>query len=457
MEDFAFLSPFSWRYGSREMREIFSEIRRRKLWRRIWLALAEAQAKHGLVSPEELQELSSKVEEVDLKRAQEVESQIGHDLVAELRVYAEQCPRGGGKLHMGATSMDIEDNADIIRFREALRLIKQRLAELLSILAQQIERYATLPCMGYTHLQPAEPTTLGYRLSNYAQDLLLDLRLIRFVEREFLLGKGIKGAVGSSAAFRELTGDPAGLEREVMEKLGIEAFPIASQTYPRKLDFILLCSLASLAQSLYRLASDFRHLQMLGEVMEPVGEKQVGSSAMPFKRNPTGCERTCSLCRYVSALPQVAWENASQSILERTLDDSANRRIILPEAFLAVDECLILLRKIVSGLVVNENKISENLRRWGPFAMLERVLLALVKKGHNRQGMHERLRQISMRAWKEVDQGKENPLLELLKSDEVVGKLEGLDELMKIETYLGDAPQRCLQWVRNTLRPKLKE
>ena len=453
-----FLSPFTWRYGSSEMRKIFSEIRRRKLWRRVWLALARAQAKYGLLSEEELKELEAAAEKIDIKRAEEIEREIGHDLMAELRTYAEQCPKAGGKLHAGATSMDIEDNADVLRFRDAVDLLRKRIISCLSLLAQLIQKYKSLVCIGYTHLQPAEPTTLGYRLCVYAQDLVLDLRLLEFVEENFLRGKGMKGAVGTSAGFMELVGGKAWeLECEVMKELGIKAYPIATQTYPRKLDFVLLSSLSSLAQSLYKFASDLRHLQFIGEVLEPMGKKQVGSSAMPFKRNPVLSERICSLCRYVSVLPQVAWENAAQSLLERTLDDSANRRIILPEAFLAMDECLLLLQKVLSGLEVNTQRISENLRRFAPFAATEVILMELVKKGYSRQEMHERLRKLSMRAWEEVDKGGENPLPKLLREDPIIGKLDNLEELLRIERYVGDAEQRAESWLKNELLPLLEK
>ena len=453
-----FLSPFTWRYGSQEMRQIFSEVKRRKLWRKVWLALAKAQAKYGLLSQEELKELETAVEKIDIQRAEEIEREIGHDLMAELRTYAEQCPRAGGKLHAGATSMDIEDNADVLRFREATNLLIKRITACLSELARLIRQYKDLVCMGYTHLQPAEPTTLGYRLCGYAQDLLLDLRLLEFVRENFLKGKGMKGAVGTSASFKELIGeDVEEFEREVMRELGIEAYPIATQTYPRKLDFVLLSSLSSIAQSLYKFASDLRHLQFMGEVFEPRGRKQVGSSAMPFKRNPVLSERICSLCRYVSVLPQVAWENAAQSLFERTLDDSANRRIILPEAFLALDECFLLLQRILRGLEVNEQKIAENLQKFAPFATTEIILMELVKRGHNRQEMHERLRNLCMRAWEEVDRGKENPLPKLLKEDPIIGQLGNLEELMKVEKYIGDVRERVERWLENELLPSLEK
>lgn len=460
-----FLSPFTWRYGSREMREIFSEIHYRSLWRKIWVSLAEAQADYGLVSEEELEDLRSKAspEHIDLERAHEIEEEIHHDLMAEVRTYAEQCPEGGGKIHLGATSMDIEDNADVIRMKKAFELILNKLAGCLKVLSEHIEEYKNLTCMGWTHLQPAEPTTLGYRFANYAQDLVLDLKAVETLMSDFLKGKGIKGAVGTSASYRRILGeegDPAEMEEKVMEELEIDYFPISTQTYPRKLDFLVLSTLSSIAQSAHKFALDLRHLQSppYGELSEPRKKSQVGSSAMPSKKNPIKSERICSLSRYVSTLPKVAWENASQSVLERTLDDSANRRIIIPESFLAVDETLMLYRGILSGIEVYPNMIENNLQRFGAFAGTEAVLMKLVEKGKDRQKIHERLRLLSSEAWSEVIEGMENPLPLLLKEDEVIGKeldAEEIDELLKPAKHVGDAPERCEAFLKEEIEPIL--
>ncbi|MCX7670751.1 MAG: lyase family protein, partial [Anaerolineae bacterium] len=347
-----YLSPFTWRYGSPEMRAIWSEVHRRRLWRRIWVALAEAQQVAGLVTEEQVADLRAHAEEINLPRALEIEAEIHHDLMAEVRTYAEQCPVGGGIIHLGATSMDIEDNADALRLREALDLVLDKLVGLLLAFAEQIEAWADAPTMAFTHLQPAEPTTIGYRLAQYAQDLWSDYEELRRV-RDGLRGKGFKGAVGTSASYMQLLDamenrpSPAGdrfadFEANVMAALGLEAFPVATQTYPRKQDYRVLAALAGLGSSLYKFAFDLRVLQSppIGEWSEPFGARQVGSSAMPFKRNPIHAENMDSLARYVAALPRVAWDNAAHSLLERTLDDSANRRVILPEAFLAVDELL---------------------------------------------------------------------------------------------------------------------
>ena len=445
-----FLSPFSWRYGSEPMRALWSEAAKRQLWRRIWVALAEAQQRAGLVSAEQVADLQAHVDEIDLARAQAIEAEIHHDLMAEVRTFAEQCSAGGGIIHLGATSMDVEDNADALRMREALDMLLGRLGPLLESLAGQMERWAETPVIALTHLQPAEPTTLGYRLAQLGQDLLADYReMIRV--RDEIRGKGFKGAVGTSASYSQLlagTGmTAAGLEAAIMERLGLEAFTVATQTYPRKQDWRVLNALAGLAGSLYKFAFDLRLLQSppLGELAEPFGRHQVGSSAMPFKRNPINAENMDSLARYVATLPRVAWDNAAHSLLERTLDDSANRRIVIPEAFLACDELLRRAGRILGGLRVNEAAMARNMSLYGAFAATERVLMELARAGADRQAMHELIRGHSMSAWQAVQSGDENPLCELLARDATVLSYlpaERVRELMDANEYVGDAPER---------------
>ncbi len=450
-----YLSPFTWRYGSREMRALWSEAGKRRLWRRIWVALAEAEAAAGLVAPEQVADLRARADCIDLARAQEIEAEIGHDLMAEVRCYAEQCPVGGGIIHLGATSMDVEDNADALRLRQALALVERGLRELLAALAGRIEETCDLPAMAYTHLQPAEPTTVGYRLCQYAQDLLLDLEGLQRA-RAAVKGKGFKGAVGTSASYQQLLAGtgmaPQELEARVLGALGLEAYPVATQTYPRKVDWLVLNALAGLAGSLHRLALDLRILQSppFGEWSEPFGRWQVGSSAMPFKRNPVTAEKVCSLARFVAALPAVAWENAALSALERTLDDSANRRAALPEAFLAVDEIVGSATRLVRGLSLHEAAIGRNLATYGPFAATEALLMELARAGGDRQHWHERLREHALAAWGAVRAGEPNPLAERLLADgEVTGLVapERLRELLDVRRYVGDAPERCRQFV----------
>jgi adenylosuccinate lyase len=460
-----FLSPFTWRYGSPEMRKIFSEINYRATWRKIWVAIAEAQSKYGLVTREELADLKSKMgpEHIDLERAHEIEREIRHDIMAEIKTYAEQCPKGGGKIHLGATSMDIEDNAEVLRIKAALDIVLTRLVNCLDSFSEQIIKFRDLPCIGWTHLQPAEPTTLGYRLAGYAQDLVLDVRNVENLLRDFVKGKGIKGAVGTSASFQALLkgkGKASALEARVMKKLGLEAFPISTQTYPRKLDYLVLAVLAGIAQSLHKFGVDLRHLQSpaYGELSEPIEKARVGSSAMPFKKNPITAERMCSLARYVSSLVEVAWENAAQMILERTLDDSANRRIILAESFLALDECLMICDQLARNLVVYPAMIKRNLERYAPFAATEAVLMKLVERGEDRQRMHEKLRELSFKAWEKVMAGEQNPLLDLMKKDPAISsKLSDreLDELLDPTKHLGDASERCAEFVKTSIKPIL--
>jgi adenylosuccinate lyase len=451
MSEAALDSPFAGRYGTPEMRAIWSDAHKRALWRQIWVALSEAETQAGVVTLPQLEDVRAHAGEPNTARALAIEQEIGHDVMAELRAFAEQCPVGGGILHWGATSADITDNADVLRQRAALRLLRARLAELLAAFAEQIETFHKVVGMAYTHLQPAEPTTVGYRLAIYAQDALSALadfdRLIAG-----LRGKGLKGAVGTAASYLELLAgsgmSPSQLEAEFLARLELPAYPVATQTYPRGQDYAVLAALAALAAGLHKFAFDLRLLQAqgFGEWSEPFGDKQVGSSAMPFKRNPVNAEKVCSLARFVAALPAVAWENAAQSLLERTLDDSANRRATLPEAFLACEECVVTCTWLVRGLVVDAAATRANLEKFGPFAATERVLMALVRAGADRQHMHERLRQHSLKAWEAVKAGRPNPLAASLAADpELLAYLQParLRELMDARAYVGTAPQRA--------------
>lgn len=443
-------SPTSWRYGSPEMRQLWSEAHKRRMWRRLWVALAETQAAFGLVSSEQLVALRAAQDQVDVERALEIEAEIQHDLMAELRAYAEAAPQGGGVLHLGATSMDIKDNADVLLMRQSLDLLLARLRGLLLAFAGQVETWAESPIIAFTHLQPAEPSTLGYRLAQYLQDLYGDWRWLRRVRRE-LRGKGFTGAVGTSAAFAELLG-PEALEQfslQLSQRLELSFYPVSTQTYPRKQDFELLSALAGLGASLYKFAFDLRLLQSpaVGELSEPFGARQVGSSAMPFKRNPIQAEKIDSLARWLAQMPRLAWDNAAHSLLERTLDDSANRRSALPEAFLISDELLLSTRRIVDGLRVDERAMARNLATYAPFAAIERVLMALGKAGADRQVMHERLRQHALAAWQASAQGAPNPLAERLAADEEIGRYlepQQLQSLMEARQHTGNAALRAV-------------
>ncbi|MFN2459537.1 MAG: adenylosuccinate lyase [Candidatus Velthaea sp.] len=455
MNGTSYASPFSWRYGRSELRELFSERTRRKLWRAVWVALAESQARSGLVTRAELDDLRAHADDVDLDAALAIEREIGHDLMAEIRVFARQAAVGGGKLHLGATSMDIEDTVEMFRLRTALRTLLESLNALLSAFAAQIERYADHICMGYTHLQPAEPTTVGYRLAVYAQDLLIDRSTLESTSVQ-LTAKGIRGAVGTSAAYvRLLDGSgrsSADQEAEVLSAFDLTARDVATQTYPRKLDYLLLTGLAGLGASLSKFAADVRILSSpgFGELFEPFGAKQVGSSAMPFKRNPVMCERIDSLARLLPAYADVAWQNAATNYLERTLDDSANRRTILPEAVLCSDELLSLARKVIDGMRIDERRIAENLRTYGPFSGTEALMMSAAKAGADRQAMHEAIRESALTAYAALGRGESNPLARLLADDERISRYVDPAEVraqLDPTIHTGDAADRARRLV----------
>ncbi|MFH0835206.1 MAG: adenylosuccinate lyase [Candidatus Micrarchaeota archaeon] len=448
-------SPFSWRYGSPEMRSIFSEKRKRLAWRRVWVSLARAEAKAGIVSSAELRDIEAHAHAVDVAKALALEKELRHDLMAELRVYSSQCKKGGGKLHLGATSMDIEDNADVLLMRDGLGIVKARAAALLKAVATQAKSHAKTPCLGLTHLQPAEPTTLGYRFSQYAQDIMADLDALDALH---LKGKGLKGAVGTAASYAALLHgkkmDAAGLEAAFLSDLKLDAFEVATQTYPRKQDLLVMQALSSLSQTLHKMCFDIRIMQSRFEVLEPFGSKQVGSSAMPFKRNPISCERVCSLSRLIPAYEAIAWQNAAQSALERTLDDSANRRIFIPEAFLATDEMLSVATRVFDGLFVNEAQLRRNLDAFNAFASCEPLLMKLVGKGASRQEMHELIRRCSLRAWEDVQQGRRNPLPEMLAREKEIRKRLSEEEIASAfaQPHFGNAEHMAKNMAEKALK-----
>ncbi len=443
-----FISPFTWRYGSEEMRVLWSEEHKRLLLRKIWCALAKVQMEAGIVSSEEYEDLLAHREQIDIARASEIESKIHHDLMAEIKTYAEQCSVGGGCIHMGATSMDILDNMDALRIKSAMELLIQRVKTLLGLVGNKIETYLDTPTMAFTHIQPAEPTTIGYRFAQYGQDLLVDLEELERV-CSGLRGKGMKGAVGTAASYGELLHDSpmevTDFEDQVMEELGIEAFDAATQTYPRKQDWLVLNALAGVAASLYKFSFDLRILQTppMGEWSEPFGTHQVGSSAMPFKRNPIRSEKVDSIARYIATLPRVTWDNGAHSLLERTLDDSANRRELFPSAFLGVDEILTTVIKVVEGMQIHDIGVQKNLSAYGPFAATERVMMECAKAGGDRQELHEIIRTYSLQAWASIQHGEANPLVSLLQKDPEISKYlspSEVSELMEAKGYVGMAP-----------------
>jgi adenylosuccinate lyase len=445
-----YASPFSWRYGSEELRELFGEAMRRRLWRAVWVALAEAQSEVGLVTKEELADLRAHAGEIDVAAAEEIERRTHHDLVAEIQLFARQATIGGKRLHLGATSMDVEDTVDTYRMRRALSLVGEQVRLLLQRFAARIREHADLACIGFTHLQPAEPTTLGYRLAVYAQDLLLDYEHLRFVF-EHLRTKGLRGAVGTSASYEALLGGNGvseAMEQRVLARFGIEARDVSAQVYSRSLDYFVLAALAGLGASLSKFAADVRILSAppFGELAEPFGEHQVGSSAMPFKRNPILSERIGSLARLLPAYASVAWQNASTNYLERTLDDSANRRAVLPEAFLCADEIVALALRVIEGLRVNERRIVANLRTYGVFAGSEAVMMAAARAGGDRQRLHEAIRKASLESWQALERGEDNPLAQLLTEEsELTRRIDPAEirRLLDPSAHVGTAPERA--------------
>jgi adenylosuccinate lyase len=457
-----FLSPFTWRYGSEPMRHLWSQTHKRQTWRRLWVALAQAQETVGLVTAEQVADLRAHQDDINIARAHEFEAELQHDLMSEVYTFAEQCKVGGGIIHLGATSMDIEDNADALCLRDALDLLIEKTGILLTELAARIEATADTVCMAFTHLQPAEPTTVGYRLAFTAQDLLEDYQALKRV-RASLRGKGFKGAVGTSASYTELlhgTGlTPRELEQRVLAPFGLEVFEVAHQTYPRRQDYDILSVLAGLGATAYKFAFDLRLLQspVIGEWHEPFGSRQIGSSAMPFKRNPIHSENIDSMARYLAGLPRVAWDNAAHHLLERTLDDSANRRVVLPEAFLTTDEILTRMTRLIKGLRIDANSIARTLRTYGVFAATERLLMEAARRGGNRQELHEVIRQHSLAAWEALRQDQPNPLISLLQADPQFTALIPANEipaLLTAESHVGDAPERA-QRLAGALRAAL--
>lgn len=458
-----FIHPLTGRYASLGMRALFSPARRFGLWRRLWFELMRAERDLGLDIPAAaLDDLEAHLEptEAELTRAAELERETRHDVMAHIRALAEVAPTAGGWLHLGATSCYVTDNADLVILRQATSMIIERAARVVADLARFARQQRDLPCLGHTHFQPAQPTTVGKRASLWIADLLLDLERLEF-ERNRLLLRGAKGTTGTQASFLQLLGDPAkvrALDQRIATAFDFPAsYPVTGQTSPRKPEFYLLACLSGIAQSAHKFGSDIRLLARLKELEEPFGEGQVGSSAMPYKRNPMRCERMCSLARLVVSLEaNGAWTAASQW-LERTLDDSANRRIVLPEAFLAVDALLLLWHSVAKGLEVYPAMIRRNLELELPFMATEEVLLAAAARGGDRQRLHERLRILTREAGRRIkEHGEANPLLELIEAEAEFGlDRAALDALLDPSRFVGRAPAQVDEFLAETVEPWL--
>lgn len=457
-------SPLSQRYASPPMQALWGERRRVALWRRLWLALLEAQKELGLDIPDRaIAEVRAHLDDADLDRAAEHERRLRHDVMAHIHHLAEQAPAARPYLHLGATSAYVTDNADLLLMREGLALLLGRLAAVLVALGKLARRYRALPCLAYTHFQPAQLTTVGKRVTLWMQEFALDAEELLH-RRETLPFRGVKGATGTQASFLELfDGDDdkvRELERRVARKLGFtRVVPVTGQTYPRKLDARVLAALAGVAQSAAKFATDLRLLQHEGEMLEPFESEQVGSSAMAYKRNPMRAERMTGLARFVLELQGNAWHTAAAQWLERTLDDSANRRLVLPEAFLATDAILVLATNVAAGIEVREPVIARHVAAQLPFLATERLLVRGVKAGGDRQQLHEVIRAHSLAVAQAVaEAGAPNDLLERLARDpafRALGVAVRRDEL-EPAAYVGRAPRQVDEFLDEHLSPLLQ-
>lgn len=446
-------SPLASRYASDYMLRLFSDDSRYQTWRRLWTALARAQHQLGLpITAEQVAELEAHITDIDYDMAAAREREVRHDVMAHVYAYGKAAPSAAGILHLGATSCYVTDNADLILYRDGLKYLRGQLLAVLANLAAFAEKYAAIPTLGYTHYQPAQPVTVGKRATLWMQDFLSDLE-----ELDHLLSTmkflGCRGTTGTEASFMDLfEGDEAKIDemnRRIAAEFGFDAcFTVCGQTYPRKVDARILNCLSSMAQSVYRMANDIRLLQHDRQLEEPFEEHQIGSSAMAYKRNPMRCERICSLSRYLMADAANAPMTAAVQWMERTLDDSANRRISLPEGFLCADAVLRLCQNVTNGLHVNEAIVDRTLREYLPFLVTEDLMMEAVKRGGDRQQLHEIIRRHSMAATARMKEGLPCDLLDRLAADPAFGLTrQELDALMEPKRYIGRCPQQVARFL----------
>ncbi|MCR4316710.1 MAG: adenylosuccinate lyase [Planctomycetes bacterium] len=467
-------NPLLSRYASKEMSELFSPQRKFSTWRRLWLALAEAEKELGIgaITDEALNAMRSHLDDIDFEKAAEIESKVRHDVMAHVQTFGEACPSARGIIHLGATSCFVTDNADLVILRGALGLLRRKMVSLMNNLADFAKKYKDVPTLGFTHFQPAQCTTVGKRATLWLHDFLLDFRecesRISLLSKSF---RGAKGTTGTQESFKKLFEAEfpdkfedeidylvRTLDERVTAKAGFEqALPVTGQTYTRKLDSLVLAVLAGLAESAAKFATDVRLLASRKEIEEPFEKNQIGSSAMAYKRNPMRSERVCSLARYMNSLCESARDTAMTQWLERTLDDSAGRRLYIPEAFLSADAILNLLLNITSGLVVYENRIKSNLMEELPFMATEAILMRVVAKGKDRQEAHEHIRVHSQEAALEVKQnGGKNDLLSRLKNDPLfVDVKDDIDNVTDPAQFIGRAPKQVEEFLRDYVQPVL--
>ena len=456
-------NPLIKRYASSDMSYLFSDEKKFRTWRKLWVALAEAECEMGLpISQEQVDELKEHVDDINYEVAEQREKEVRHDVMSHVYAYGVQCPKAKGIIHLGATSCYVGDNADILIMAEAIGAVERKLAGVIEKLSRFASEYKALPTLGFTHFQPAQLTTVGKRATLWIQDLLMDLEELQAVKSAIRL-RGVKGTTGTQASFLTLfEGDHEKvkeLERRVAHKLGDQkVFAVTGQTYPRKLDARVTNLLANIASSAYKFSNDLRLLQNLKEMEEPFEAHQIGSSAMAYKRNPMRSERISSLARFVISLTSSPEVTASTQWFERTLDDSANKRLVIPQAFLAVDGILNLYLNISSGMVVYDKVIAKHIAQELPFMATETILMEAVKVGGDRQELHEKIRAYSMQAAQRVKaEGKENNLIELIKADDAFGlEADYIDSLMRAENFIGRSEKQVEEFIAQYVQPALK-
>ena len=459
-----YVSPLSERYASREMQYLFSPDKKFRTWRRLWIALAETEKELGLpISDEQIEELKAHADDINYDVAKAREKEVRHDVMSHVYAYGVQCPKAKGIIHLGATSCYVGDNTDIIVMTEALKLVKKKLVNVLAELAKFADTYKDLPTLAFTHFQPAQPTTVGKRASLWMQEFYMDLEDLDYVISTMKL-LGSKGTTGTQASFLELfDGDMEkvnALDPMIAKKMGFEAcYPVSGQTYSRKVDTRVLNVLAGIAASATKMAGDIRLLQHLKEVEEPFEKSQIGSSAMAYKRNPMRSERIASLSRYVIVDALNPAITSATQWFERTLDDSANKRLSIPEGFLAIDGILDLCLNVVDGLVVYPKVIEKRLLSELPFMATENIMMDAVKKGGDRQELHERIRELSMEAGRRVKaEGKDNNLLSLIAADPLfMTTEEELEKTLDPSRYVGCAPQQVERFLKEVIAPVLED
>ncbi len=464
MDNSVYQNPLVTRYASSEMSENFSDKKRFTLWRKLWIALAESEMELGLnISQQQIDEMKKFANDVNFERAEKYEKEIRHDVMAHIHAFGDQAVSAMPIIHLGATSCFVDCNSELIILNDALNIIKIKLLNVINNLKNFALKYKDLPTLGFTHFQPAQLTTVGKRATLWLQDLTIDYNNLINLQASFKL-RGVKGTTGTQASFMELfDGDEEKvkeLEKRVIKKLGFDkVFAVTGQTYPRKIDYNILSMLSQIAQSAYKFSNDLRLLQSMKEVEEPFEKSQVGSSAMAYKRNPMRSERMGALAKFVISLPVNSAFTASTQWFERTLDDSANKRIVNAQAFLALDGILNLYMNITENLIVYEKVVAKHIDAELPFMVTENIIMECVKAGGNRQELHERIRVLSVEASKNVKElGKDNNLIDLIKTDPTFAPVhDNLNEMLSATKFMGRAPSQVVEFIQNEVDPILKE